>query len=167
LRWKEEEGKEDPETLRKVDIEKEGRNMMNKDLEEENKIEDLLEETIMMRKDLEEERKTEDPQENMKERKDNKNLKEKIEKIIITVRIIEAAIEKKRDRKNHIERREVIEKIEHLEEKTEELEEEKTEEPEEEKTEGPEGTMKNEESVGLLSIGLKLKLFNQEILILT
>jgi len=147
---------------------------MNKDLEEENKIEDLLEETIMMRKDLEEERKTEDPQENMKERKDNKNLKEKIEKIIITVRIIEAAIEKKRDRKNHIERREVIEKIEHLEEKTEhpeekteELEEEKTEEPEEEKTEGPEGTMKNEESVGLLSIGLKLKLFSQEILILT
>jgi len=141
---------------------------MKKGLEEENKIEDLPEETIMMRKDLEEERKTEDPQENrnMKEKKDNKNLKEKIEKIIITVRIIEEAIEKKRDRKDHIEKREVIEKTEHPEEKTEHPEE-KTEDPEEEKTEDLEGTMKKEESVDLLSIGLKLKLFNQEILILT
>jgi len=62
---------------------------MKKDLEEENKIEDLPEEIIMM-KDLKEERRTEDPQENRNniERKDNNNLKKKIEKKIIPVRII-------------------------------------------------------------------------------
>jgi len=62
---------------------------MKKDLEEENKIEDLPEE-IIMRKDLKEERRTEDPQENRNniERKDNNNLKKKIEKKIIPVRII-------------------------------------------------------------------------------
>jgi len=51
---------------------------MKKDLEEENKIEDLPEE-IIMRKDLKEERRTEDPQENRNniERKDNNNLKKK------------------------------------------------------------------------------------------